>query len=167
LSVRLMRSSSASGRAVCSDYGGMVMAALAPARWRDEFRLHPRALWEAAFGRYDCYVLSGLYTSITFLCCAAILTLRRKPWIVWLERPRRFASSTSPRRIPLLAWLRDRVRRRVVSSATRVLCIGSAARDEYAIMAGGDGKLDLLPYCCDVARYDNVTQNEIAGFRQR
>ena len=45
----------------------------APRSWGDEFRLHPEALWEAAFGDYDVYILSGLYTSVTFLACAAIL----------------------------------------------------------------------------------------------
>jgi glycosyltransferase involved in cell wall biosynthesis len=165
LSVRLMRSSSSAGRAVASGFGGMVMSAVAPASWRDEFRLHPRALWEAACGRYDCYVLSGLYTSITFLCCAAILQLRGKPWIVWLERPRRFATAVSPRPLSPLARLRDYFRRRLVRSATRLLCIGSAARREYAALGAQENRLDVLPYCCDLSRYDGVTPKQIAEFR--
>jgi glycosyltransferase involved in cell wall biosynthesis len=166
LSVRLMRSASSAGRAVASGFGGVVMSAVAPASWRDEFRLHPRALWEAAFGRYDCYILSGLYTSITFICCAAILQLRRKPWVIWLERPRRLATAVSPRQSSPLARLRDVVRTRLVCSATRVLCIGSAARREYAALGATEDRLDVLPYCCDLARYDDVAPKHIAEFRE-
>src|SRR5881409_1629658 len=68
-------------------FSARTLSGIGPRWWRDEFRLHPRALWEAAFGHFDCYVLSGLYSSITFLTCALLLTLQGKPWLMWLERP--------------------------------------------------------------------------------
>ena len=51
LSVRLMRDTSSSGRAETSHFDSRTLAALAPATWRDELRLHPRAVWESACGR--------------------------------------------------------------------------------------------------------------------
>ena len=54
----------------------------------DELRVHGRAILEATFGQHDLYILSGLYTSVTFLACAWILFCRGKKWAIWWERPR-------------------------------------------------------------------------------
>lgn len=167
LTVRLMRPSSSSGTAVSSRFPAITMSALAPRSWRDEIRLHPRALWEAAFGRFDCYVLSGLYTSITFLCCMAILAIRRKPRIVWFERPRQRVADAPPKREGLVPRTRDRVRTWVLRTCTELLCIGTAARDEYAAMGVDRAKLAVLPYCCNIARYDAVQDEQIRQFRVR
>jgi glycosyltransferase involved in cell wall biosynthesis len=167
LSVRLMRSSSNAGRAVESQYGGLPMSAIAPPSWRDELRLHPRAVWEAGFGRFDCFVLSGLYTSITFLSCAVVLAIRGKPWIAWFERPRQASVTSRSRKLAPLAWVRDRVRRYLLQEADRVLCIGSAARSAYSEMGIPLERLDVLPYCCDLERYDAVPSAAIDQFRKR
>ena len=78
------------------------MGGIGPLAWRDEVRLHPVALRECAFGRYDCYVLSGLWTSVTFLACAVVLWLRRRPWVLWLERPHSDGSSRLYPKLELL-----------------------------------------------------------------
>ena len=165
LTVRFMRSSSTSGRAVESRFEAVTMAALLPERIRDEVRLHPRALWESAFGSFDAYVLSGLYTSVTFLCCAVILTFRGKPWSLWLERPHRADSPTYRSRTSLLGRLRDSVRSWLLSKASRVICMGTAARDEYRNLGVPAEHLDVLPYCCDLERYDQVTIDQIRQWR--
>lgn len=170
--VRFMRTSSTSGRAVVSEFDSITMSGLAPRSWRDEVRLHPQAIAEAAFGRFDCFVLSGLYTSITFLGCAFVLAIRRKPWIIWLERPRAAAphgrhSRRLPRALSSVKKLRDRVRRWLVRSASRVLCIGRAAQEEYGRLGAPQEKLDLLPYCCDLHRYDDVDAAQIAKMKDR
>ena len=168
LAVRLMRPQSDAGRAVDSEFASIVMAGLAPRSWRDEVRLHPRAITEAAFGRFDCFVLSGLYTSVTFLCCALLLRLRGKPWIMWLERPHvegDFGGSAT--RSTWVRRRRDGVRRWLIRSASRVLCIGRAAQEAYRRLGAAPDKLDLLPYCCDLSRYDVVNSQEIRDVKEQ
>ena len=122
----------------------------------DELRIHGRAIWEATFGSYDLYVLSGLYTSITFLACAWILHCRGKTWAIWWERPR--VGKPEARRFPwrvVHAW-KDAIRRWLLHSADLVIGIGSAAVKEYGEMGVPADRLRMLPYCCDVTRFSRV-----------
>lgn len=148
-----------------------VMLGIGPHSWRDEVRLHPGALWECAVGRFDCYVLSGLWTSITLLACAALLTLRCKPWILWLERPRSDWNGArwmlSSRMPASLLWSRNCIRRALLRRARSVLCIGSAARDAYAALGVPTEKLFVLPYCCDTARFEDVDPQRVGEVRRR
>jgi glycosyltransferase involved in cell wall biosynthesis len=157
-----------------ADGSGMVYRELwgaAPQSWRDEFRLHPRAVWEAAFGRFDCFILSGLYTSSTFLVCAALLTLRRKPWAVWLERPRVDRYQVPWGRGPLRGGVVQSVKRFalrfLLRHATRVIGMGSAAVRAYRDLGAAENKLRMLPYCCDVERFSRATIDDVAHVRRR
>ena len=123
-----------------------------------EYGLHPAAVREVLSSRHDFYLLSGHYTSPTFLLCALALTAARKRWGVWLERPwpedyqPAWATRLSARN-RALRGVRNNVLRFLLKSATRVLCIGSAAMEEYARFGAATEKLALLPYICDTSRY--------------
>jgi len=123
----------------------------------DELRFHGGPIREAAFGTHDLYILSGLYTSMTFLACAWILNCRGKPWAVWWERPRA-AAPTRKRSAPVrwLHALKDGVRGWLLKSANLVIGIGSAAVHEYAQHGVSPDRLRMLPYCCDVSRFASV-----------
>ena len=148
-----------------------VMRGIGPHSWRDEVRLHPVALRECAFGRYDCYVLSGLWTSVTFLACAVVLWLRRRPWVLWLERPHPGPAATGWRRKcsrgGLLRWMGDRVRSFLLVRCSAVLCTGTAARDAYAALGVLRRKLFVLPYCCDTRRFEAADPERVAAVRRR
>lgn len=168
LEVRFMRAP----RTSLDGFSHQVLTSPVPAFVRDEFRLHPHAIWEAARSKHDCYVLSGLYTSVTFLLCAAVLTVRRRPWAMWLERPRPRIDQRawSPFRLGS-GWL-DIMRRAVLQlllrSCHRVICIGSAAVEEYAEQFHVPrSKLLMLPYCCDTERYTNVPRDKVQAVKQR
>lgn len=147
-----------------------VMGGIGPRAWRDEVRLHPGALRECAFGRYDCYVLSGLWTSVTFLACAVMLWLRRRPWVLWLERPHSdplpgsYLKNRTPR---VVRWIGDRVRNFLLARCTAVLCTGNAAREAYAALGVPQHKLFVLPYCCDTRRFETVDPKRVAAVRHR
>jgi len=136
------------------------------------WKLHPRALREVLVGKHDFYVLSGHYTSLTFLVCALILWLRRKRWGVWLERPwpedyrpawaRRLSSKSS-----LVRAIRNVVLKAVLRKATKVLCIGSAAIEAYRQLGTIPEKLVLLPYICDTKRYGAPDVRQVAEIRQQ
>ncbi|MBX3437494.1 MAG: glycosyltransferase family 4 protein [Planctomycetaceae bacterium] len=158
LEVRFLEAGSPAGRSSSCRYAHRVMRSVLPRFVRSELQFHPRAVWECAVGPQDCYVLSGLYTSMTFLACALVLTIRSVPWVVWFERPRpqsREQASWSPR------WLMSRpvrslrmlVRQWVLRSAHRVICIGTQAREAYAAEDVPSTLLDVLPYCCEIDRY--------------
>jgi glycosyltransferase involved in cell wall biosynthesis len=155
-----------------STFSHRVLCGLAPRWWRDEFRLHPRAIWEAARGKYDCYVLSGLYTSVTFLLCACILWLRGAAWAMWLERPRpagparwwgnRFVRGRG------MNWIRGAVLRRLLRVCPRTVCIGTVAVEYYADVLGVPReKLLMLPYCCDVKRFAAVGRDRVEAVQQQ
>lgn len=137
---------------------------LAPRWWRDEFRMHPGALRETAWGDYDAYILSGLSTSVTFMLCAAVLWLRGKPWAVWLERPRaakrRWIGMRAVQRVKvgLLQWILRR--------ATCVIGIGSEAVQAYERLGAVSIKTAMLPYCCDVRRFEDVDADRTESVRQ-
>ncbi len=172
LDVRFMLAGSPSGRAASSQFPFRVMRSVTPSFFREELLVHPRAVWECAFSRQDCFVLSGLSTSITFLLCAIVLTLRRVPWIVWFERPhqrRHQESRWSPRLLLMrpVRFVRALVQRFVLTSASRVLCMGTAAKEAYAQLGVPEDRLDVLPYCCDINRYSNVDAATVQALRQQ
>ena len=125
----------------------------------DELRIHGHPIREATFGNYDVYILSGLYTSVTFLMCAGILHCRGRKWAIWWERPRTPASSSLQRSWPVrwLHGLKDSVRQWLLRSADLVIGIGSAAVREYEALGVPASRLKRLPYCCDVSRFAAVS----------
>ncbi len=125
----------------------------------DELRLHGHPIREAAFGNYDLYILSGLYTSVTFLMCAGILHCRGRKWAIWWERPRTPASSSLKRSWPVrwLHGIKDSIRLWLLRSADLVIGIGSAAVREYEALGVPASRLKSLPYCCDVSRFAAVS----------
>ena len=125
----------------------------------DELRLHGHPIREAAFGQYDLYILSGLYTSVTFLMCAGILHCRGRKWAVWWERPRAPAPSSLQRSWPMrwLHGIKDSIRLWLLRSADLVIGIGSAAVREYEALGVPASRLRRLPYCCDVSRFAGVS----------
>jgi glycosyltransferase involved in cell wall biosynthesis len=146
-----------------------ILAGLGPAWFRDEIRLHPRAVWECLSGDFDCYVLSGLTSSVTFLACALVLSLRGKPWAAWIERPHRPDRRWSPRTLApsALRGLHRALWRAVLARASRVIAMGSLAADEYHARRIPREKLGVLPYCCDVARFEHPDAGEVAAVRRR
>jgi glycosyltransferase involved in cell wall biosynthesis len=159
-----------------------VLRGLGPRTWSDAFRLHPSALREALSAPYDLFVLSGQYTSLTAVTCGILLSLRRKPWALWLEPPwpedyrpawtRSVAARSRIARVSRRALLRMLLR-----LTRRVFCIGTAALEAYskllaprlpctvpqALVQGR--KLGVVPYCCDIARYENVDPRAIERAR--
>lgn len=140
------------------DLEGRVLRGFGPSTWSDAFRLHPAALRECLRGPWDLYVLSGQYTSFTFVACALLLSWRRKPWVMWLEQP--WPEDYRPawtRSISARSGAARAVRRRVLAMlirrTQRMFCIGTAAVEAYRGLGAPDDKLELLPYCCDTDRY--------------
>jgi glycosyltransferase involved in cell wall biosynthesis len=132
----------------------------------DELRIHGRAIWEATFGSYDLYILSGLYTSITFLACAWILYCRGKKWAIWWERPRPSKPETRGFvRAAIHSW-KDSIRLWLLHTADLVIGIGSAALNEYREMGVRSDRLRMLPYCCDVSRFSSVPAETRARLRR-
>ncbi len=134
-----------------------------------KLRLHGGPIREAIFGQHDLFVLSGLYTSLTFLCCAWFLHCRGKRWALWWERPR----ARDPRRGQSLLWqtihaIKDSIRSWLLRSADLVIGIGTVAVTEYQAMGVSPDRLRMLPYSCDVSRFgqvdDTVRENERARF---
>ncbi len=172
LEVRFMLAGSPAGQAAERRYASRVMRSLMPRFFREELHVHPRAVWECGFSQRDVFVLSGLYTSLTFLLCSCLLALRGVPWIVWFERPhpgRQESDGWSLRqfvRRPIRATMHG-IQRAILRSASRVLCIGTAAKDAYARLGVPEDRLDVLPYCCDVDRYQDVTPSAVETVRER
>jgi len=142
-----------------------VMRGWGSERHRDELRLHPSALTEVWRGAHDVYVLSGVYTSPTFLMCAWILHWRRKPWAVWFERPwpeeyRPAWARRASARSGLARMIRKRVLRLILGRATRVFCIGSAAVNAYREWGVPENKLVFLPYVCDLEPFRSCRISE-------
>ncbi len=170
LNVRFMRPASRAGQASGNTFAFRVMTGLGPGWLRDEVRLHPQAVWECLRARHHCFVLSGLYTSITFLLCAAILTIRRRPWVLWLEQPhpeRREQATWSPALLMArpVRWLRSRVVGTLLRRTSRVIAIGSAARRAYERLGARADRIDMVPYCCELGRFDDVDPADICRLK--
>lgn len=145
---------------------------LGPRKWRDEFRVHPDALREVVRERRDLFVLSGHYTSVTFILCALGLTLLRKPWAMWLEQPwpsdyRPAWATRQSARSPAARLARRAILKALLRTTRGVFCIGSAAVEAYRRIGAPDRKLHLLPYYCDVERFARVDEREPARIRAR
>lgn len=117
----------------------------------------------------NCHVsiLSGLYTSPTFLLAARHLHRQQRPWGMWLERP--WPSDYHPswtRRAPR-PWLafRNRLLRHLLSRSRLTLCIGSAAVDAYARIQGSDRALVNFPYHSDTSRFPGRGSREASRLR--
>jgi len=159
-----------SGRAL-NDIRHTVLSGFGLSRVRDELRIHPGAILEVSRATHDVYVLSGLYTSPTFLICAFVVWLRRKPLVLWLERP---GLAMRPDlswwvilpRIPLML-----VRRVILwllfAACTRLICVGGLAARQYAALGAAEYKVKNVPYCCDVGRFQSVSEADIAEVRNR
>ncbi|MGD9872949.1 MAG: glycosyltransferase family 4 protein [Kiritimatiellia bacterium] len=135
--------------------GAQIMPAWGSGKWRDECRVHPGALREVRSGTYDAYVLSGVYTSPTFLLCALILHWQRKKWAVWFERPwpddyRPDWARRASARSGIARFLRRKILGWLLAKADRVFCIGSAAVEAYRDWGGPGDKLVFMPYVCDL-----------------
>ncbi len=123
----------------------------------DELRFHGRPIREAAFGQHDLYILSGLYTSVTFLASAWILYCRGQRWAIWWERPR--AKNKAHQESPVwrtLHSIKESIRRWLLMNADLVICSGTAAVVEYQAMGVEPDRTKMLTYCCDVSRYAAV-----------
>ena len=165
LAVRFMRTDFRGQKVDISTYkfDADCMAAIGVSSDRDELRLHPTALRECWVGSSDVYVLSGLYTSPTFLACALCLALRRRRYVLWLERPS-IRNGRSPFLKRLVRWplacIRSVVLRAVFAGAGRVICIGSLAVEQYKRLTLA-AKLRMVPYCSNTARFENPNADEI------
>lgn len=144
-----------------------VFESVGPARWPEEFRYHPRAAREVAAGAHDLYILSGHYTSSTFLACARAAVRRSRPWVMWLERPwpedyqPPWASRLSVR-YPWLRKPRNALLRFLIRKTHGLFCIGSMAMEAYRNMGAPPEKLYFLPYYCDVERFARIERRDCA-----
>lgn len=167
--LRLMRDNFRGGGAALTDISHKILPGFGLSRTRDEVRIHPGALREAFRGKHDAFVLSGLYTSPTFLMSAFILWIRRKPIVMWLERPKSAQRSDLKwwvrlMRLPYVVvrffvlWFLFRVSRRIIS-------MGKLAVQQYSAMGANETKLRNVPYCCDVDRFHRVDPAAAAQVR--
>ncbi len=147
-----------------------VLGGIGPSWWSDAFRFHPRALADCLFGRHDLFVLSGQYTSLTFVACAVLLTLRRARWALWLEQP--WPDDYRPawtRSVSAKSGLARRFRRNALSwllrRATGLFCIGTAAVEAYRQLGAAPEKLARIPYCCDTSRYSRRDDGAVERIR--
>lgn len=163
LDVRLMRSGyyGTAWRSGALPAKTSIMSAWGPETWRDEFRIHRAAIREVFSGEWDVYVLSGVYTSPTFLLCALILHWKRKPWAVWFERPwpddyRPDWANRASARSGRARALRRFILGRLLKHSSRVFCIGSAAIEAYREWGVDKDKLIFLPYVCDLEPFSRA-----------
>ena len=149
-----------------------VMKGLGPESWPDELRLHPEAIREAWAGGHDFHVLSGQYTSPTFLACALALRARRRPWGMWLEQPwpedyRPAWARTLSARSPVARAARRALLRALIRSTDRLLCIGTAAAEAYQRAGAPETKLAVVPYLCETERFALADPAASADVRRR
>ncbi len=139
-----------------------IAAGVGPAIWADAFRYHPAVVREVEKGDQDAYILSGQYTSLTFMRLAGRLHARGSYWAVWLERPwpedyRPHWTRSIAVRFRTLLTVRRWILRRLVGRVPRLLAIGSAAADYYSRMGCARERIAVLPYSCDAARFAGAT----------
>jgi glycosyltransferase involved in cell wall biosynthesis len=149
-----------------------VLCGMGPSLWSDAFRFHPGAFWECLFGKFDLFVLSGQYTSLTFVACAFLLCLRRQPWVMWLEQP--WPEDYRPlwtRSISARSRFARSIRARALSSLLRhthrVFCIGTSAVEAYHRRGASPDKLVCIPYCCNTDRYRSADAAAVRAIRER
>jgi glycosyltransferase involved in cell wall biosynthesis len=149
-----------------------VLCGMGPSLWSDAFRIHPGAFKECLLGKYDLFVLSGQYTSLTFVVCAFLLGLRRRPWVMWLEQPwpedyRPSWTRSISARSGLARSLRARALSSLLRRTHRVFCIGTAAVDAYRQRGVHPDKLVCIPYCCNTDRYNSADDATVRAIRTR
>lgn len=147
------------------------MAGIGPSLWADAFRLHPRAVVDCLVGRHDLFVLSGQYTSLTFVLCSILLRLRRKRWVMWLEQPwpedyRPAWTKSVSAKSGLARTLRKRALACLLRNASGVFCIGTAAVDAYTKLGADPAKLAAIPYCCDTSRFETADPAAVEAIRK-
>lgn len=144
-----------------------VLEPIGPRKLAQEYHYHPRAIREVWGGEYDLYILSGHYTSPTFLACAFAAVLRRKPWVMWLERPwpadyrPPWVNRLTPRS-PALAATRRGLLRLLIRRTHGLFAIGTVAMEAYRAMGAPPEKLYFLPYYCDVERFAHNDRRDCA-----
>lgn len=175
LDVRFMRDDHRGERVLSGVPAGFayrVPRAVGPAFLPDAWRWHPGTLRDVLRGEHDAYVLSGHYTSVSFMACALGLHCRRASWSMWLERPwpedyRPAWATKASARSGIARWTRSLLLKRLVRMAPRILCIGSAAVQAYRRFGAAPENLAVLPYHCDVARFARATADEGRAARER
>lgn len=148
------------------------MTGFGPHLWSDAFRVHPAALRECSNDDYDCFILSGQYTSLTFAACARRLARRGKPWLMWLEQPwpadyRPAWTRSLSARLAAVRRIRAAALARLLRDTRGVLCIGRSAAEAYARMGADPAKLRNLPYHCDTSRFESVNPSDADRVRER
>lgn len=146
------------------------MKAYALSRNRDEVALHPQAIRECWRGDWSAFVLSGTIASPTLLLCCLALHLRRKTWILWLERPHP-SSDKAPWGPRLLyrgpaRWIRNLVMNWLLRNCTGLIAIGSQARQEYISLGVEPSKVRSLSYCCNTSRFNGELEDEAKDSRR-
>jgi glycosyltransferase involved in cell wall biosynthesis len=137
-----------------------------------ERRFHPQAVREVCRGAHDVYVLSGHYTSSTFLFCALCLWLHRRWWTVWLERPwpdddRPAWATKRSAKSGCIRWIRRRALSRLLHMTRGVFGIGTVAVDAYRALGAAPEKVFNLPYLCDINRFATVLPERVEHVRAR
>ncbi len=145
---------------------------IGPSTWSDAFRLHPSAIAECLTGRFDRYVLSGQYTSLTFVACSMLLHARRKPCVLWLERPwpedyRPEWTRSVAARSPAASAARRRILSGLLRRATRIFGIGSAAVEAYRALGADPRRLVSIPYHCDTSRFAAADPRDVEEIARR
>lgn len=132
---------------------------------RDELRIHPEAWREVWRKTADVYVLSGMYTSLTFQVCILLLWLRGLPFVLWLERPAEASRNDVGLLMRGVRWplfqLRNLVFRWMFFAASGVVAIGSLAARQYREKGAPADRVFSVPYCSDVSRF----QSTVPGLR--
>jgi phosphatidylinositol alpha-1,6-mannosyltransferase len=162
LIVRFMQSSFRNEVPQNLRFASKVLEGYGLSKRRDELRVHPDALREVWVGDFDAYILSGLYTSPTFLLSVMLLWLRGKPFCLWLERPSEFNRKDIPILKRIARWpfavFRFALLRLLFAMTDAVICVGSAAKSAYVQMGLIERKAFVIPYCIDHTRYNVDTQ---------
>lgn len=132
---------------------------------RPELRYQADAVRELSDHAYDIFILSGLYTNLTFLACARRLIQLKRPWLMWLERPwptdyRPVWAKRMSLTHPWLQSFRNRLLLRLLTSSNQTFCIGSAAVKAYTALGAPSHKLTNLPYHCDTARFETRARRD-------
>jgi len=146
-----------------------VMKGWGPKLWAGAFQFHPQAVRECRAGKMDVVVLSGQYTSLTFLACAVSLAGMRKgrkrgPRVLyWLEPPwpETFRPAWSGRvssRLACAAFVRHSALRWLLRRADGLMAIGQRAVEAYCALGVPRERVWDVPYHIEVSRFRQVDQ---------
>ncbi|MBN1551179.1 glycosyltransferase family 4 protein [bacterium] len=175
LSVRFMRWSYKEPVSIAPSnmhFNYKVMPALGLRTGKDEFRIHLSILKEIKSSSHDVYILSGLYTSPTFLLSARRLEQLKKCWTMWLEQPwpneyhPQWATKLSAKS-SLVRNLRKSLLKWLIKNSSGLICIGTAAKLAYQSFGMKPENCFIMPYHCDIARYQSVDLSETMSLKDR